>query len=173
LLAKNGFFCFRFDQELPSMPKIKNPSPRHPPGCAHSGPGSPFLTYSCRFGWSSAPLLRFLVSVYSRRQINSLARGGPARFHHCRRLRSGSPPRMDPEVRRSRHHHQRQRPTIHIFIVGGPLFSSLHLSHSNNSIPSAIQRPGRAVSPPAEGCSPRPGGRRRLVLASSLGVARV
>ena len=173
LLAKNGLFRFRFDQELYPVSESENPSPRHPPSCAYSGSGSPFLTHPCRSGWSPPPLFRILVSVYCRGQNDSLAGGNSSVFHHRRRLRSGPPPRMDPEVRRSRHHHQRQRPTIHIFIVGGPLFSSLHLSHSNNCLSSSIKRPRGAFPPPPEGCPPSQSGRSGLVLTSPLGVARV
>jgi hypothetical protein len=162
-LAKNGFVCVRFDSQLPTLPESKGTSPRITPGCAHSGPGSPFFAPARRFGRSAAPLIRFFVSVYSSRQNDSLARGGTARFHHRRRLRSGPPPRVDPEVRRPRHHHQRQRPTIHIFIVGGSLFPPLYKTHSNNCLPSSVQWPRGAVPPPTEGCPPCTSGRSGLV----------
>jgi hypothetical protein len=82
-LAKNGCFCFRIGSELSSVSKGENPSPRHPPGCTHSGPGSPFFAPSCRSRGSPASLFRFFLPVHHGVQDDSLARSGPARFHHC------------------------------------------------------------------------------------------
>ncbi len=62
---------------------------------------------------------------------------------------------------------------VYIFIMGEPLFSSIHLSHADHSLPSSVQRPCGAVPPPTEGCPPRQVGRSGLVCSSSVGVAGV
>ncbi len=86
---------------------------------------------------------------------------------------SGPPSGVDPEVRGTGYHHKRQGSTVHIFIMGEPLFSSLHLTHSNHRLPPSIQQPRGEVPPPSEGCSPCQGGRSRLVFAPALGIAGV
>jgi hypothetical protein len=171
-LAKNGCFRFRFGSQLFALSESENSSPCLTPGCTHSSPGSPFFTSPCRSGRSAASFFRIFVPVYYYRQDDSLARSGPACYHHRRRLRSGPPPRLGAEIWRPGHHHKRQRPTIYISIVGQPLFSPLNQTYSDDCLPSSIERPCGTLPPPPQGCSPRQGGRSRLVLAHSLGVVR-
>ena len=80
---------------------------------------------------------------------------------------------MDPEVWGTGNHHKRQGSAIHIYVVGEPLHSSFHLPQSDDRLPPPIQRPRGAVPPPSQECSPRQGGRSRLVFAPSLGIARI
>jgi len=47
--------------------------------------------------------------------------------------------------------------------VGRPLFPPLHKAHSDDSIPSSVQRPRGAVPPPTEGYPPSQSGRSGLV----------
>ncbi len=172
LLAKNGLFRFRFDQELFSVSEGKSTSPCHAPGCAHSGPGLPFFTPACRFGRPPTSLIWILVSFHSGGQNNTLARRGPAHIHHRCRLRSGTPSGLDSASRGPRHNHKRQRPTIHIFIVGQPLYPPLHQTHTDHCLPSSVERPCRALPPPPEGCPPSPSGRSGLVCSPALGLVR-
>jgi hypothetical protein len=77
---------------------------------------------------------------------------------------------MDTVIRHSRHHYKRQRPAIHLFVVGQPVSAPLHQTHSDERLPPAIQRPRGGVSPPSEGCSPSQSGWGRLVLTHPSGI---
>ncbi len=117
-------------------------------------------------------IIRILVFVHCSGQDNTLAGGDPAHIHYRRRLRSGAPSGLDPAIRSARHNHTRQGPTIHIFIVGQPLYTPLHQTHTNYCLPSSVKRPRGTLPPRPEGCPPSQGRRSGLVCSCTLGVIR-
>ncbi len=102
---KMGLFVSALTRNCLHCQKGKGTPPCVASGCAHSSSGLPPLPHSHRSCWPTASLFRFLIPVHSCGQDDSLARGNSARFHHRRRLHSGSPPGVDPEIRSARHHH--------------------------------------------------------------------
>jgi Integrase zinc binding domain len=99
-----------------------------------------------------------------------VVRSPPPVRHFCKILCCCSNAGLDCKVRRASGHHLGPGEPVHLGPLGQPLQHLGHPAHADHRLPSAVQRPGRAVPPAPQGRPAGPLGPARLDSTPALGA---